>query len=202
MADTNLLVLNCSNPECNKAFRVKCPDKNGTFKVICPVCKQVKYIRLGEPVPVVEQSSTSTVVPAPQQQSAPTTQVFNHSEAIMLDKGQLIRIKRFWRNATYPLREGSNLIGRADDKLPSHISIDDDPTISRQSVEISVNKTKFGGYSISFSVLNASNPITYSIYNAVTKQYSDRILQIGDTLSMHYGDRIKLGKSLFEYQKS
>lgn len=202
MAKTDLIVLTCNNPECNKAFRVKCPGKNGTFKVCCPSCKQVKYIRLGDPVPAEESNHTSTVVPKMEdKRSTATTQLVYNTDSLLLEIGKIVRIKRFWKNVVFPLSEGINLIGREDNKLPSHISISDDPTISRQSVEIMVTRAKTGGYSITLSVLNAVNPIIYSIYNSSTKQYSERLLKKGDTLSMHYGDKLKLGNSLFEYQK-
>lgn len=108
--------------------------------------------------------------------------------------GQLTQIKRLSRNKTFRLMEGDNIIGRADKEYPSKISIKDDEYISRQSVNIEVIRTSkemSKGYMFKFSVLRASNGVWHN----------QRLLKVGESIYLNYGDNIVLGKTHFRFEK-
>lgn len=58
----------------------------------------------------------------------------------------------------YDLKIGVNVIGRADAMSPSDIMIEDDMTVSRRSVSITVEATG-GSYRYWFEVLKSTNPV-------------------------------------------
>lgn len=58
----------------------------------------------------------------------------------------------------YDLKIGVNVIGRADAMSPSDIMIDDDMTVSRRSVSITVEASG-GSYRYWFEVLKSTNPV-------------------------------------------
>lgn len=58
----------------------------------------------------------------------------------------------------YDLKIGVNVIGRADAMSPSDIMIEDDMTVSRRSVSITV-ETSGGSYRYWFEVLKSTNPV-------------------------------------------
>ena len=58
----------------------------------------------------------------------------------------------------YDLKIGVNVIGRADAMSPSDIMIEDDMTVSRRSVSITV-EVSGGSYRYWFEVLKSTNPV-------------------------------------------
>lgn len=58
----------------------------------------------------------------------------------------------------YQLKQGSNIVGRADAKKPSDISISNDSYMSRRSVEVLVTNTGMG-FSYELRVLACTNPV-------------------------------------------
>ena len=58
----------------------------------------------------------------------------------------------------YDLKIGVNVIGRADAMSPSDIMIEDDMTVSRRSVSITVEASG-GSYRYWFEVLKSTNPV-------------------------------------------
>lgn len=87
----------------------------------------------------------------------------------------------------YPLKPGSIIIGRIDDKEPSDISISD-ATASRQSVKIVVKKGELSGrHTFKLIVLRTTNAI-YINNNALYSKGS---------IYLNYGDRIKVGETVF-----
>lgn len=103
--------------------------------------------------------------------------------------GGLVECKRgfFSKDKIHALREGAMTIGRNDPGCTSDIMIDD-PTISRRSLKLTVEKKQSAGisyYSYTMAVENAKNPVIYN---------GDK-LSMGDVVELQIDDTIKIGKT-------
>lgn len=85
----------------------------------------------------------------------------------------------------YPLREGSNTVGRADDQKPSDIGIPGDTYMSRRSIDITVSFNPMRGYDYSIRVLSSTNPVLLN----------DSPLDRGACVYLNQGDTITLGNT-------
>lgn len=187
-------------PYCKHDFAIKKPEKPGAYRMVCPNAACKKDIRLklvAHPIQMEgqknrEQEATDNVQrkTVPADQDPPTKTKITPKEEFKLHKAQLIQQRKFKANIVHRLAEGKNLIGRKDDIKSSDISIEGDNTISRQSVEIVVERTE-KGYLFKLNVLHATNPV-----------YLNKMqLSKGEGMYLDYGDIIKLGKSTFIFDE-
>ena len=106
---------------------------------------------------------------------------------IHTSRGELVQVTGFFsKNKRFELRNGHNIIGRAG----SDLNFPKDPTMSRRSVDIEVVQNEIG-YVFRFAVLSAANPV---LHNAME-------MHVGDKIALNYGDSIKLGNTLFRFEK-
>ena len=96
----------------------------------------------------------------------------------------------FGSDQRFELNEAVTTVGRTDRLLPSDISIDNDPTMSRKSVCIIADR-KGNAIAYKMTVLNATNPVICN----------DRTLKKGDSIFLAFGDKITLGKTTFIFEK-
>lgn len=93
---------------------------------------------------------------------------------------------------SYSLHLGSNIIGRSDTGTAQDISIAGDATISRQSVDLTV-QVRDGRCTYQMRVLNAKNPVFLG----------KKALSIGDVADVAIGSVITLGATqLMLYKQS
>ncbi|MDE7413639.1 MAG: FHA domain-containing protein [Muribaculaceae bacterium] len=154
-------------PHCQKQEIGFQTDKAGHRQIACPYCKG----KIGFTV-------------------WPKTQVIIVTEQLQLNKGKLVLLKRGWLNKDYPLKEGQNIVGRFDESGMSDISIKNDPSMSRRSIDINVKRTE-KGYEFKLNVLKSTNPV---LHNNVP-------LKTSDSVSLNFGDTIVLGKTKFRFDK-
>jgi len=161
-----------------ETYTIKCPhcekqeigfstDKPGHRTIPCPYCKG----KIGMDV-------------------RKKTEIIVITETIQHFKGKLVLLRKGWLNKDYPLSEGRNIIGRYDESAMSDISIKNDSSISRRSIEIDVKKTE-KGYFFKLMVLKATNPVFHN----------NSPLSGGDSVSLNFGDSIILGKTMFRFDK-
>jgi len=161
-----------------ETYTIKCPhcekqeigfstDKPGHRAIPCPYCKG----KIGLDV-------------------RKKTEVIVITEQIQHIKGKLILLRKGWLNKDYHLSIGRNVIGRYDESAMSDISIKNDSSISRRSIEIEVKETE-KGYSFKLKVLKATNPVFHN----------NSPLTNGDSVSLNFGDCIILGKTKFRFDK-
>ncbi len=162
----------------NTFYEVVCPhcqegkipvnyDAPGTFQAQCPACGGKVGVNVRKP-----------------------TEIITRSELIQRYRGKLILLRRGWLNKDYPLRDGSNIVGRYDKSKNSDIAIKGDSGISRQSIEILVDHHD-KGYSFKLTVRNSTNPVFHN----------NKPLAVGDSISLNFGDSIILGKTKFRFEK-
>lgn len=84
----------------------------------------------------------------------------------------------------YDLKIGVNVIGRADAMSPSDIMIEDDMTVSRRSVSITVEASG-GSYRYWFEVLKSTNPVLVN-----GKRYA-----VGESFVVEPGTKFVLGRT-------
>lgn len=92
---------------------------------------------------------------------------------------------------SFLLHQGQNTVGRYDDELHSDIEIKGDPCMSRRSICIEVLQKEIG-FLFKMKVLKATWPV----------MHNDKPLVEGEVVYLNYGDRIKLGKTLFIFNKA
>lgn len=160
-----------------------------TYKVTCPHCKQSEFgFKTDKP--------GHRTIPCPKCKGKiglevrPKTKWITVTEQLQHYKGKLTLLKRGWLNKDYSLKVGKNIIGRYDDTLQSDISIKNDSSMSRRSIEIEVCET-LKGYMFKLTVLNATNPVVHN----------NNILKTGDSIALNFGDIIILGKTRFRFDK-
>lgn len=105
-------------------------------------------------------------------------------------KGKLQLLRKWGFNKEYPLPVGNTVIGRYDELQMSDISIKNDPTMSRRSVVIEVKQSD-NGYIFKLKILKAANPV---LHNNVP-------LNVGEEVSLNFGDIIVLGQTRFRFMK-
>lgn len=108
-------------------------------------------------------------------------------------RGKLILIRRGWFNKEFRLTAGSNIIGRydTDPRRNSDIAISDDLSMSRRSIDISMEHNELSGFNFRLKVLRATNPVLVN----------DNPLLIGEDFSLNFNDSIVLGKTRFKLVK-
>ena len=116
IADKKMLVgikdsIEC--PICNKASDYM-PEKQGLTKFKCSKCQGFFLAK-------VEPQVTTQV-----KRGKPT-------------QGRISIMRRWWFPKDFPLHNGVNTIGRADDEIVSDIAIENDDSISRRSIAIEVS---------------------------------------------------------------
>lgn len=187
-------ILTCVCPLCNKPMRIKRPQKEGKYKFVCTHCKQpfaltYKEEQTQDPEQPPQPQQQQPQQPQPQQQSQQQPPVSKPVDPRYMTIGGLVECKRgfFSKDKIHALREGAMTIGRNDPGCTSDIMIDD-PTISRRSLKLTVEKKQSAGisyYSYTMAVENAKNPVIYN---------GDK-LSMGDVVELQIDDTIKIGKT-------
>ena len=154
-------------PHCGRHEIGFTPDRPGYREIYCNLCKG----RIG----ISARNKTEVIVV---------------TQPLQRFRGKLILLRRGWLNKDYPLSEGKNIIGRLDETAMSDISIENDSSMSRRSVEIEVKQTD-RGYMFKLTVLKAANPVLHN----------NRQLPEGDSVSLNFGDSIIMGKTKFRFDK-
>ncbi|MCM1021940.1 MAG: FHA domain-containing protein [Muribaculum sp.] len=154
-------------PHCKKQPIGYTPKEAGEKKFACPNCKG----------PIIVEATSKTRIMVP-------------DSLVCLMRGKLTQLRRAWFNKSFPLKAGINTIGRADPTVPSDISIEGDPTISRRCIEIGVSTTGAGNV-FKLRVLHSTNPVLVN---------SER-LNDGDSIQLNFGDIILLGKTKLRFDK-
>ena len=91
----------------------------------------------------------------------------------------------------FPLHEGVNTVGRFDPSQPTDIAFDNDPSMSRRSVEIVMTAAAPGRYKYTLRVCRLLNPV-YHNGEAVTT---------GRELPLALGDTVRLGDTTLHIVK-
>ena len=152
-------------PICNESSEYL-PEKQGVSKFKCGKCQGVFRVNVEQQV---------------------TTQVKRGKPS----QGRISIMRRWWFPKDFPLHNGVNTIGRADDEVVSDIAIENDDSISRRSIAIEVSMAELGGYFFKLTVLKSANVV---LHNNVP-------LKEGDSVSLNYGDRIVLGRTKLKFDK-
>lgn len=154
-------------PHCNKQELGFQTEKIGHRTIACPYCKGPIGFNV-----------------------LPKTKVIIVTEQIQPYMGKLVLLKRGWLNKDYPLKEGQNIVGRFDESAMSDISIKNDPSMSRRSIDVNMKKTE-KGYEFKLNVLKSTNPVLHN----------NSPLKTEDKVSLNFGDTIVLGKTKFRLDK-
>lgn len=207
--------ITCPNPACGKQFRVNIPEiklappvppvsdhadrepislpqeyeAGESYLVVCPHCEQIK-------MRFTPQQAGGIAITCPRCKGKTILKVKKPTEIIkmtdtILSKGKLQLLRKGWFDKDYPLGIGKHTIGRFDTDLLSDISIKNDTSMSRRSVEIEVKQGE-KGYSFKLTVLKATNPVLHN----------NKPLGEGECISLNYGDCIILGKTKFRFVKA
>lgn len=146
------------------------PVETGTNRFICPRCKGRSAFEV----------RGVTIIIGPKDNYQPF-------------RGKLILIRKGWFNKEFRLTQGSNIVGRfdPDPRSNSDITISDDPSMSRRSIDIFVEYNDMKGFTFRLSVLRATNPVLVN----------NNPLLIGEDFSLNFDDSIILGKTQFRFVK-
>lgn len=158
---------------CDKQFGIAVPAKSGTFKFVCPSCKREVAVRFATKSEKTKKVSNDGLH-------------YNGCLEVVRYGGMLGGIA----NTRFPLKVGTNVVGRADKESPSDINIKNDPAVSRRSIAIDVIP-KENGYFFKMKVLSATNPVLHN----------DKPLAEGEVIYLNYGDGIKLGRTTLRFNK-
>ena len=157
-------------PQCHTPF-VSCTYDNDVMKAKCPECNTFIYF----------SSQGSQGIP-----SQPRTRVISSDTRSFASSGMLFWSEKALKRS-FPLTEGSFIIGRMDPTEPSDIAINDDMA-SRRSVKITVTKGETSGkYNFNLTVLRTTNAV-YVNNNALYSRSS---------IYLNYGDTFKIGETIF-----
>lgn len=159
----------CAFDNCSYVHQVT-PSSIGTNRFICPRCK----------------GRTSFEVRG-------RTIIVGVKDNYQPFRGKLILLRKNWFNKEFRLTQGSNIIGRydSDPRGNSDIAISDDPSMSRRSIDISMEHHELNGYTFRLTVLRATNPVLVN----------NNPLLIGEDFSLNFNDSIILGKTQFRFVK-
>lgn len=166
----------CVCPHCKQTIHIRRPAAPGRYKYTCTAC--------GEPFAIAFKEETQPLNDEEETHPVEVAQLNRHLYATI---GGL-RKKRsglFGRKQPLiPLRAGRQLIGREDSDYPSDIAFDD-PRMSRQSVELTVEQHGSSdgcGYSYVLRVRRLLNPV---MHNGMSlRQGEVVVLSIGDTITL------------------
>lgn len=160
-----------------------------TYQLLCPHCRKQK-------IGFVTNKPGHRTIACPMCKGKIGIDVRKKTEVILITdqlqmfKGKLTLLRKGWLNKDYRLREGKNVIGRYDESDMSDISIKNDSSMSRRSIEIEVRRTE-KGYMFKLTVLKATNPVLHN----------SNPLMPGESVSLNFGDSIVLGKTKFRFDK-
>lgn len=159
-----------------------------TFKFLCPHCKQQelgmtpqKSGRKEFACPLCHGKLVADV--------RPKTKIVDTFLPPIIN-GKLVLLRKGWFNKSYSLPVGKHTIGRYDETNRSEIMVGNDSTMSRRSVEIDVSHTGEKGFRFKLTVLRAANPVLHN----------NQPLNIGESVSLNFGDSIILGKTKFRFE--
>lgn len=178
-------ILICKCPLCGESMRIRRPAKEGKYKYTCKHCQQAFALTYKDE----RQKET----PQSQKNSEKTTiqpQIISQAvDPRYMTVGGLLELRKgfFSKNKMHSLREGVVTIGRKDSASPSDIMFDD-PTISRQSLMLQVEKKNNNNvtyYSYNLTVRKATNPVIYN---------GDMLLE-GDIVELKIDDEITIGQT-------
>ena len=157
-------------PHCHTPF-ASCTYDDDVMKARCPECNTYIYF----------SSRGSEGIPSQRR-----TRVITEDSRQFASSGILSWSEKALKR-TFPLTEGSFIIGRMDATEPSDIAINDDMA-SRRSVMITVTKGEASRrYTIKLTVLRTTNAV-YVNNNALYSKSS---------IYLNYGDTFKIGETLF-----
>ena len=166
-------------PDCQTKMRFA-PKGDGVTSMVCPKCKaNIEANIKGGHIVSVRKRNTKPVA---------TDGNLSNGKLTVLRYGGLLGS---FGSKSYPLHPGQNTVGRYDEDLHSDIEIKGDASMSRRSVVIEVIQ-KESGYFFKLKVLKAANPV----------MHNHKPLIEGEVIYLNYGDKIKLGKTLFEFNKA
>lgn len=165
---------NVQCPVCGAKMRVK-TDHEGLHVIECAKCQAKLNVEVkgGEVVKVEKQPTVKINVTG------------QPSRGCL----ELVRMMGLMKKR-FPLKTGTNIIGRKDPDEPSDIEIDGDNAISRRSVSIEVSQSELG-YQFKLKVLKALNPV----------KHQNNELAEGSITYLNYGDTIQLGRTKLTFKK-
>lgn len=178
-------ILTCNCPLCGKSMRIRRPAKEGKYKFTCTHCKQAFALTYKDerqestPQPQ-EESNNVKITPPPMLQPV---------DPRYMTIGGLLECKTgfFSKDKVHSLHVGVVTIGRKDSVCPSDIMFDD-PTISRRSLKLQIEKKKNNStsyYTYIMTVQKATNPVIYNgealVEGDIVELKIDDIIIIGQT---------------------
>lgn len=161
-------------PVCEAKMRFK-PDHEGLHVIVCPKCQTKLEVEVKE----------GKVVKVEKQKTIKISNVGQPSRGCL----ELVRMMGLMKKR-FPLKIGTNIIGRKDPDEPSDIEIEGDNAISRRSVSIEVSQSELG-YQFKLKVLKATNPV----------KHQNNELAEGSITYLNYGDTIQLGRTKLTFKK-
>lgn len=183
MVENNNIVT-CVCPNCKHAIRITRPEKPGRYKYSCPACKQ-PFAVCFKPE---KQDTVEDKHDTPTEESHVARKFDDHCKYRTIG-GLVVRLRGvFGRTKVFPLVEGKQLIGRTSERMPSAIMFDD-PCMSRQSVELNVERCddSTGQYFVYvMNVLRQKNPV----------KHNGEDIDNGEEIILHIGDTIELGRTV------
>ncbi len=180
-------------PQCHTKLGITAPMDMSDIHITCNSCnnkfivkikpKEIKMNDNPQPINTINTPNTSL------EQNMNKTATVDLKDR-NLSMGRIVIKRMLKSNLIFDLHEGDNTIGRADDELPSDISISKDSTVSRRSIKIIVKKGN-NGFTFKLKILNASNPV----------YVSKKEIKQGEEPFLNYGDEIKLGNTTLKFEK-
>ncbi len=179
--------------KCGAKRRITLPTKPGRYSVPCPneECKEpMVFVVQPKEIKVSGGSDSANSSDSHKGDSGKvaTMMVTPGRRNTDIIQHELVIKNMMRRNKHFLLHEGSNTVGRADADKPSDISIENDRTMSRRSIDITM-RIGANGAEFRLKVLNATNPV----------MHNGKILATSDEIYLNTGDTIKLGSTLFHF---
>lgn len=172
-------IITCVCPHCKQSIRIRKPEKPGRYKYSCSSCGEAFAVSF-----LPEQDE--------KEKKQEETQVSRKVEDIDCYRtiGGLVEKKRglFGRSHVYPLKEGTQSIGRKSETIPSDIMFDD-PCMSRHSIEVTVERhsdVRGQCFVYVLNVIRQKNPI----------KHNGEEIKKGEEIILHLGDTINLGQTV------
>lgn len=196
-----IVIVKCQS--CGGQLKIAVPENAGVYNYPCTTCQGKVSVKFSQekideimekqaPKPNVPEHpkpsnpEEPTVSPKPVPNKTLTIEGIQYNT--FRSRGELVQVTGWYRkNKRYPLRNGHNIIGRAH----SDLNFPKDQSMSRKSVDIEVVHNDEIGYVFRFLVMHATNPVLHN----------DIEMPEGTKIALNYGDRIKLGNTLFCFEK-
>lgn len=179
-------------PKCHKPIII-CPPIPGQMWVTCRTCstKTLISVEADKDVSVVEEPIPEPKLPPipppanyDKKDDSFTTDIPGPSNGV-LSWGNIFRRKK------YILKEGKNIIGRNDPEIHSNLEIDD-PSMSRQSVCIDVQRKAEGGFSFKLTVQKSGNPVLVD----------NKQIREGESVVLEKRNAITMGKTVMNFKET